>query len=342
MTKRRSAVAALACVMLSGCTWFEPIRLDPRQEPAPAPAPSVKSAAGGGGPKKAATPVSDNPGPYVIFIAVDGLRPDAINPRRTPTISNLIAKGAWAGDARNILPCKTIPNHAAMVTGLDADGHGLKTNYLLRRDALEVPTVFDISRDAGKRTAFYFYKDKLGVFDRERAGDLIGRGDGIEITSRFARDFPQFRYNLTMLCLPDPDQAGHAHGWMGPTYMDAVRRVDNCVAMVLAAVDAAELTGKVHIVLTADHGGIALGHSDDRPENRTIPFLVYGPTVRAGSKLGSPEKPTSVMDAAPTIAHMLGLKMPDTIKGRVLAEAFVNAPVAAAPAEKEPAPAEAK
>jgi predicted AlkP superfamily pyrophosphatase or phosphodiesterase len=273
--------------------------------------------------------VKSRPGAHVILIAVDGLRPDAITPERTPTLYRLIRKGAYTPTAQNVLPPRTLPNHAAMLTGLTAENHGLTSNLYQGPRRLEVPTVFDRARAAGMSTALYYGKDKFLIFERRDSLNWAERRDGGDVAADFARDFRKAKWNLSMLCFPDADSAGHAHGWMSPQYLDAVRRIDGYLALALAGVDAAGLGDRVHILLTADHGGQGTNHAEDLAVNRTIPFLVVGPDVQPGTLTGPHGRRVSITDMAPTAARLLGL--PDEpCDGRVLAGAFRTEPGAVA------------
>jgi predicted AlkP superfamily phosphohydrolase/phosphomutase len=53
-----------------------------------------------------------------------------------------------------------------------------------------------------------------------------------------------------------------------------------------------------------------------------------GPGIKKGYKLMSFD--ASVMDVAPTILHLYGMKAPATMKGRVLNEIFDDARIATA------------
>jgi len=266
--------------------------------------------------------IRSRPGVHVLLIAIDGLRPDALSPQRTPNIDRLIRNGSYTARATNILPSRTLPNHAGMLTGLDADGHGLLVNSYMGAARIEVPTVFDSARAAGLSTALYYGKRKMAIFEREGALQRAEHDDGPAAAAALARELEQVRWNLAALFLPEADDAGHTYGWMSPQYLDAVRRIDATLGLVFDAIDASPLAGKVHILLTADHGGTGTDHGDDIATNRTIPFLVFGPGVRKGAVLGADGRPVRNLDMAPTAAALLGLTLSGALVGRRLDEAF--------------------
>jgi hypothetical protein len=81
-----------------------------------------------------------------------------------------------------------------------------------------------------------------------------------------------------------------------------------------------------YVVLVSDHGMTALtngpglpgAHDPRHPESHVGILSVTGHGVLAGGHLGS----ASVLDVAPTVAHLLGLPVADDLPGRVLVEAF--------------------
>jgi hypothetical protein len=47
----------------------------------------------------------------VLVVSVDGLRPDAIGARETPTLFCMMQTGSYSLTATTILPSKTLPSH---------------------------------------------------------------------------------------------------------------------------------------------------------------------------------------------------------------------------------------
>ncbi len=88
---------------------------------------------------------------------------------------------------------------------------------------------------------------------------------------------------FTFLHIGVADRVGHAHGFMSPAYLDAVRRVDGLVGRLLAAIDNHEELGDLIVVLTADHGGIGPSHYQvNQLGDMRVPFMVWGPGVEHG------------------------------------------------------------
>src|SRR5688572_16912170 len=112
---------------------------------------------------RVAPPVSGRVTNHVMIISIDGLRPDAIEQFRAPTLQRLMREGSYSRDAQTILPSTTLPSHTSMLTGVDVDVHGVTFNSdeTANVGTLRVPTVFGLAHAAGLRTAAFFGKSKL-------------------------------------------------------------------------------------------------------------------------------------------------------------------------------------
>jgi hypothetical protein len=85
----------------------------------------------------------------------------------------------------------------------------------------------------------------------------------------------------------DPDAAGHGSGWGSMNWQLAVKHADSLLGFILSALELRPaLKRATALVVTADHGGGVplLTHVDPiHRENYTIPLIVWGPGVPAGS-----------------------------------------------------------
>jgi arylsulfatase A-like enzyme len=116
--------------------------------------------------------------------------------------------------------------------------------------------------------------------------------------------------------VPDPDLAGHAHGWESAEYAQAVMRADSALARVVE-----ELHPETLLIVVSDHGGGgAFGshmHGSSSDEDMLIPMIFWGSRV-ASARLGA----ASILDVPATALWALGLELPTHYEGRPLLEAF--------------------
>ena len=267
---------------------------------------------------------------HVIIISVDGLRPDAIAKYEAKTIQRLMREGRYSLTAQTISISKTLPSHTSMLTGVDADVHGITWNSDKTGEfgTVKVPTVFGVAHEAGFSTAAFFSKTKFHHIDVPSTIDHMRAPTGGVIpwnarkTIDLMRDhLDEQAPNLMMVHLADADFAGHNFGWMGWMYGMAVREVDLAVANVIDAADARFGRGAYTVILTADHGGHRKSHGTTDPVDTTIPWIVWGAGVQPGDTLSG----IRTMDTAATALWMLGLQPPSSFVGKPIAEAFRSA-----------------
>jgi uncharacterized repeat protein (TIGR01451 family) len=74
-------------------------------------------------------PAAAQPGPLRVYVLVlDGLRPSEVNPTLMPNLTALRAMGTWYEQARSVYIAETLPNHAAMMTGVLPERNGIVAN----------------------------------------------------------------------------------------------------------------------------------------------------------------------------------------------------------------------
>lgn len=177
-------------------------------------------------------------------------------------------------------------------------------------------SIFDVVHDRGFGTALYMGKTRLQICERSwnatnGALDVIGPDNGrnkIDVASvmealgtmvtatmlsSFVATIKNTTLkNFTLFQIADTDYAGHSGSWSmatGSTYRNGMRLADGWLGQILDAVENnAALTGKVALILTADHGGgtPANNHTDaTNATNYTIPFFLFAPGIAAGSSI---------------------------------------------------------
>ena len=283
----------------------------------PAPSPVVPS---GNTPAPPTTPIeepADDAIDHVIAISIDGLNPRAIEQlgrSRTPAFHRLMREGAYTLNARTVREkTSTMPNHTAMLTGRRVDakhgGHGYSENFdnggtVHQAAGHYVASVFDVVHDHGGSTAMFASKAKFRLYARtwntRGAPDRIGRNDGrgkidrvtidtnnARLVARLTAELRRSPREFTFVHLSLPDRVGHAHGFMGREYLDAVERTDQLLGRIVNTVGGRPaLRRQTLVLLTADHGGSGASHyTASDQQNYRIPFMAWGPGVAAGGNL---------------------------------------------------------
>lgn len=267
---------------------------------------------------------------HVVVISIDGLRPDAIEVFDLPTLQWLIERGSHTFTAQTILPSKTLPSHTSMLTGVSPAVHGITFNSSTDEESIvQVPTIFEIARERGLTTAAFYSKAKFRHLDRPdsynyRQAPSFNTDNWMATrTVPAAIQYMQHRRpNLLFVHIGETDYAGHGTGWMSYFYGIAARRADHAVDRIIDAANDAYGKGNYTVIITADHGGHGRSHGTDSPEDRTIPWIVYGEGVALN---GAPEG-VRTMDTAATALWLLGVAVPESFEGVPVLAAFTPSP----------------
>jgi predicted AlkP superfamily pyrophosphatase or phosphodiesterase len=267
---------------------------------------------------------------HVILVSIDGLRPDAIAAFKAPTLQRLVAEGCYSLTASTILPSKTLPSHTSMLTGVPPEVHGVLWNdaFSDAPGTLATATVFSVAYARGYSTAAFFSKAKFSHLQRpgtlsysQAPGGWFGRWTASQTLGDVERYLATERPHLLFVHLPDPDVAGHAHGWMSPQYGMGVMRADTAVKRLMTAADTRFGANNYTLIVTADHGGHGKDHGSDHPSDVTIPWIAWGKAVERG------ELPTGVVktvDTAATVLYLLGVNGPPDWLGSPVRTAFAS------------------
>jgi predicted AlkP superfamily pyrophosphatase or phosphodiesterase len=257
----------------------------------------------------------------VVLMMLDGLRPDAITPQRTPSLTAFMSRGAYTLNGRSVMPSITLPCHTSIFHSVPPARHGIHDNFW---QALPDGTegLVERLRTYGKRSAFIFNWEPLRDLSRPGAisysyftdtgYDLSG--DDI-ITETACQHVARAEYDFTFIYFATIDVAGHLSGWMSDGYLAQVALVDSLVGRVLGAVPP-----QTTVIIHSDHGGHDTTHGYDIPEDMTIPWLIAGPGVRANHGL---QGAVTLLDTAPTVARVLGVPAHGSWEGRAVEGAFV-------------------
>lgn len=251
----------------------------------------------------ARTPRADAATTQVLAISIDGLTPRAITrlgATGAPHLTRLLREGASTVRARTQWEStSTLPNHTSMVTGRRVwdwkGGHGILWNdhrpgsrVQQYADDLPIPSVFTGASAAGS-TALFTSKQKFSLFKRSWRADLdryVHREtDDVALTTQVLADLARTPRAFRFVHLSRPDTRGHTYGFMSPEYLDGVAEANAQVGRMLAALESDADLADTIVVLTADHGGgrgLNVHDQVGRRPNFEIPFVVWGPGVRAG------------------------------------------------------------
>jgi hypothetical protein len=271
-----------------------------------------------------------SPAARVLLVSIEGLRGDALARYSPPHLVRLAQEGSWTDKAQSVLPTLTVPAHLSLLAGVPPEEHGIVQDRMeLTQEMAKLEPLFRRARRRGRSGA--------AVLSRE--GPLAGFGEILECRQAFGLDrltlvaptstaalavglqfLADPEVELLFVHLPDPDQAGHAHGWESDAYGEAVLRADAAVGALVAAARAPGAPPTLIVVTSPHGGGGSFGpfqHGSGSAADREVPIILNGPGIEGGSRLGS----ATLLDVAPTVLWGLGISPHPQYRGRILLEA---------------------
>ncbi len=127
----------------------------------------------------------------------------------------------------------------------------------------------------------------------EESGDTALTDEAEELIVKHHPDF------VFLYMVETDEKGGHDNGWMSEEYLRRISiAIDNVKRMIEKFGD------EYSVIVMADHGGHGRNHGSDCPEDMIIPLFFYGPDFAPGEITTE----TSLLDIAPTIAAIMGIK----------------------------------
>lgn len=212
----------------------------------------------------------------VVLVSLDAFRWDYLDRPAAKNLRALAARGVRAERMIPSFPSLTFPNHYTLVTGLYPEHHGIVANNI--RDSLL--GTFRISDSLAVTDARWWGGEPIwvtAVRQGRQAGSVFWPGSEAAIGG--VRPSRWMKFNdtysnparvdsvLTWLTLPagkamslvtlyysDVDHAGHTTGPATPAVDSAIARVDSMVGLLVKGIEARGLSGRVNVIILADHG----------------------------------------------------------------------------------------
>lgn len=258
----------------------------------------------------------------VLLLMLDALRPDALMNANAPHLHEFRETWAATLTAQSVVPPITLPCHTSIFHSAPPAHHGI-TDNVWHAPANPVTGLVEQLDLHDKTTAFYHNWDVLRDLTRHEKlhfSYTVNTGynlDGDEaVLKGFLHNYAEVNTDFAFVYFASIDNAGHAFGWMSAEYMAQVEKVDALVGRLLAV-----LPDDVTIIIHSDHGGHDTTHGDDIPADMTIPWMIGGANVRRAHTI---TRPVSLLDTAPTIAHLLGVPTPTAWQGTPVTEALAD------------------
>jgi predicted AlkP superfamily pyrophosphatase or phosphodiesterase len=251
---------------------------------------------------------------HVIVVSVDGMKPQSYTEPdahglKVPTLREIASHGAWSNGALPVMPSVTYPSHTSMATGARPALHGIFTNeawdpleknyggYRWYEEDIRVPTVWQVARERGLRTALIHWPVTVGaqadllVPEYWRAGNpedvkLLRALSTPGVFAEVAKEFPDFnaeimppeqtdaawtdiacyaletlRPHLLMLHIAMVDHWEHEKGPFSAEANAATENADAQIARLIGTAKKAGFWDSTVLVVVSDHGFAPISQS---------------------------------------------------------------------------------
>lgn len=278
---------------------------------------------------------------HVFIISFDQGAPENLAKSEMPELKRLAREGARTWEAYTIVPSLTLPSHVSMLTGVGIQKHQILWNeFQPEKGLLKVPTIFQLAKKEGFRTALFAAKSKFKTLHLPDSLDVFVIPESPKagsVAEAFAAEVGKLKPNLCFIHFADADTAGHNFGVNSPEKLAALADCDKALKTIVDAIKVAGLESSSVIILTADHGGHdrtpeeneqrkARGesyqpgtHGAPQRSDVVIPWIAWGKGVKKDHTITTP---VVTYDTAATALWLLGVPVPEGFWGRPVKDAF--------------------
>jgi len=252
----------------------------------------------------------------VILISIDGMRPDGLKTCGNPYVSELEKICAYNYNSRSVFPSVTFPCHFSMSHSVTPQRHGILGNTYVPQ-VRPVKGLFEKIRENDGVSAMFYGWEPLR--DIATPGSLkfatyinayTLESSDTALTDEAEKLIKTQKPDFVFLYMVETDEkGGHDNVWMSDEYLRRISiGIDNVKRMIETFGD------EYSVILMADHGGHDRTHGTEMPEDMTVPLFCYGPDFTPGEIT----EETSLLDIAPTIVKIMGLRADPEWEGKAL------------------------
>ena len=250
----------------------------------------------------------------VVIVMVDGLRLDtSLRISLMPFMNDLRSQGAFA-EMHSRPPSFSQPGYATILTGAWPDINDSPPINLVFASipAFTQDDLFSAAHRSGLTTAIsasnwfekFLHPETLNATYFTSKDDAAADADVMQAAGPMLKG----GYSLVLIHLDQVDYAGHHLGGpLSPAGDAAAKKVDDYLGEIASHLDFKQDT----LIVLSDHGHIDPGgHGGPEPVTLIEPFVMVGANIKPGKYEGIQQ-----VDAAPTVATLLGINLPASAEG---------------------------
>jgi arylsulfatase A-like enzyme/Flp pilus assembly protein TadD len=287
--------------------------------------------------------------PNILLISIDTCRADYLScygygSRTTPNIDKLAKESILFSNAYSPVPM-TLPAHGSMLTGTIPPFHGVHDNLdyqlgqqnetlaeILGRNDFSTGAVisaFVLDSQFGLNQGFDYYNDRFEkpiktLNINERRGGEVNRFALEWLEEHKSERFFLFLHYYDPHLKYEPPEP-FATKFYGNPYAGEIAYTDHCIGQVIKKLKDLGLYESTLIVVTGDHGEMLGEHGENShmyfiyQSAIKVPLIFKLPGRHTARKI---DESVGIIDIAPTVCSMLGIRIPDQVQGHDLTDFF--------------------
>jgi len=255
----------------------------------------------------------------VLLLLADGMRPDIMLNCGNKFVNELLQESVYTLEGTTVMPSVTLPCHMSLFHSVPSDRHGIITNTYTPQ-VRPIKGLCEVLRESDKKCAFIYDWEELRDLSRPgsltysyflRGYDYSFEKTMVMIVDKLQNCLQETLLDFIFLYIGLPDETGHKYGFTSDEYIKSVKLVWDNIKIIKDF-----LPEEYNFIITADHGGHGRSHGSDCIEDMTIPIIFNG---NAFKNIDIEKiKTGNIIDIAPTIADMFGIKPDSDWEGKSL------------------------
>jgi len=216
----------------------------------------------------------------VLFIGIDGCRPDVMMSSNTPNIQGLLPTAVYSLDAITLAPTISGNGWSSMLTGVGLDKHNVpdnnftNPNYANYRDFLTRIETYN----SNLRTMSLVHWAPINNNIINTADVKTNFSNDLAVKNAAVNALQNDNPDVLFVDFDDVDGAGHSYGFTSASsqYVNSIQLTDTYIGEILTAMKNRSTYNNENwlVVVTTDHGGEGASHGGGNLTERDI-FSIY-------------------------------------------------------------------
>lgn len=216
----------------------------------------------------------------VLFIGIDGCRPDVMMSSNTPNIQGLLPTAVYSLDAITLAPTISGNGWSSMLTGVGLDKHNVpdnnftNPNYVNYRDFLTRIETYN----PNLRTISLVHWAPINNNIINTADVKTNFSTDLAVKNAAVNALQNDNPDVLFVDFDDVDGAGHTYGFSSTStqYVNSIQLTDTYIGEILTAMKNRSTYNNENwlVVVTTDHGGEGAAHGGGNLTERDI-FSIY-------------------------------------------------------------------